>query len=99
MEEKGIKRVPKAVKRKLREQVEFMLLQKVLPIPTIIDVAWDLDDEIVYFFSTSQKMMGEFQNFFKRSFDIMPQPLIPDALAQGLGAIDRLRALSPESFV
>ncbi len=99
MEEKGIKRLPRLVKKKLRERVEFMLLQKVLPVPTIIDVAWDLEEGIVYFFSTSSKVIGEFQGFFKRSFEIMPEPLIPYTMAEGVGGPDLLRGLTPDSFV
>ena len=98
-EEKGIKRLPRVTKKRLREQVEFMLLQKVLPVPSVYDVAWDLKEEVVYFFSTSSKVIGDFQAFFKKTFQIMPEPMVPYTLAEVECGKEVLSAIGPERFV
>lgn len=96
---KDLKRLSRREKKRIREQVEFLLLQKVLPIPSVYDMAWDLNGEIVYFFSTSSKVIGDFQDFFHKSFDIMPSPIIPYNLAMTRFGTDVVKGLSPEVFV
>ena len=42
----------------IKEGVRLMLLKKALPIPAVYDPAWNLSDNTVMFFSTSQKAIG-----------------------------------------
>ena len=99
MEEKGVKRVPRAVRKKLREQVEFRLLEKAFPVPSIFDVAWDIKGHVVYLFSCAQKVIGEFQALFKATFESMPVPIVPYTLASKITGPDAVTGLTPEIFV
>ncbi len=98
MTEKGIKKVPRAVKKRIREQVEFSLAQKAMPVPSTYDMIWDIIDGIIYLFSTSSRVIGEFQGLFKRSFSIYPEPLIPYTLAKSETGSEALKNISPEVF-
>ena len=99
MEEKGVRRVPGSVRKKLKEQVEFRLLEKALPVPGIFDVAWDIKEGVVYLFSCSQKVIGEFQALFKATFEFMPVPVVPYTLASKISGNDVVTGLSAELFV
>lgn len=96
MEEKGIKRVPRAARKRLKEKVEVTLMKRTLPVPCIYDVAWDLDAGEVYFFHTSSRVIGEFQEFFKRTFDLMPVPVVPYTLACRAFGREAVRVLDAE---
>jgi len=97
-QEKGLRRLSRKAIRKIREEVEFSLLQKTIPVPFLYDVAWDTEEGVVYFFSISQKAMGLFQEFFSKSFGIVPRPIIPYTLAEMKLGTKAVEAIIPEIF-
>lgn len=65
----GLQRVPKQKKEELREAVRGALLAKTLPAPVIYDAVWDTRGGLVTFTSLSAKMVEQFENLFKQTFE------------------------------
>ncbi|MDF1578408.1 MAG: recombination-associated protein RdgC [Desulfurivibrionaceae bacterium] len=107
-EEERIKRerqVPKLSRdhrSDIKESVRLMLLKRAVPLPAVYDLAWSLADNTVLFFSTSQKAIGEIEEFFKESFDLHLIQQIPYLTAGHLLApelADRLADITPEILI
>jgi len=96
----GLQRVPKQKKEELREAVRGALLARTLPAPSIHDAVWDTRTGLVTFASLSTKMVEQFENLFKQTFEglrlvavhpfaraenVLEEPLKP-ALAKANGA-------------
>ncbi len=89
----------------IKERVKFELKQRTLPTIKTVDMVWSLQDGIVRFFSSSQKMNLDFMDLFEDTFTMTLMPL--GALAAldldetGLAATDRERVehLDPCIFV
>jgi hypothetical protein len=65
----GLQRVPKQKKEELRDAVRGALLSKTLPAPSIYDAVWDTRTVLVTFASLSPKMVEQFENLFKKTFE------------------------------
>jgi hypothetical protein len=65
----GLQRVPKQKKEELREAVRGALLAKTLPAPAIYDAVWDTRSGLVTFASLSPKVVEQFENLFKQTFE------------------------------
>jgi hypothetical protein len=65
----GLQRVPKQKKEELRDAVRGALLAKTLPAPSIYDAVWDTRTGLVTFASLSPKMVEQFENLFKQTFE------------------------------
>ena len=65
----GLQRVPKQKKEELRDAVRGALLSKTLPAPSIYDAVWDTRTGLVTFASLSPKMVEQFENLFKQTFE------------------------------
>ena len=75
MSERGADRIPAAVKRELKEQLELELLPKQLPSVIAHDVCWDLKDHKVWFFSGSRKANESFRLRFGQTFNLDLAPV------------------------
>ena len=65
----GYTRVPKLKKEELKEQVRLKLLAKSLPAPSVYDVVWDTEKNVVTFTTLSPKTVELFQDHFKKTFE------------------------------
>lgn len=65
----GLQRVPKQKKEELREAVRGALMAKTLPAPAIYDAVWDTRTGLVTFTSLSAKIVEQFENLFKQTFE------------------------------
>jgi hypothetical protein len=65
----GLQRVPKQKKEDLREAVRGALLAKTLPAPAIYDAVWDTRSGLITFTCLSAKMVEQFENLFKQTFE------------------------------
>ena len=84
-ENPNLRRVPKAVKEEINERVKLKLLAKTQPMPTFIDIAWDLDSGVVSVFSASTAAIDKFETVFRKSFEGLHLTLIhPLARAKGV---------------
>ena len=93
--------VSKARKKEIKEQVELRLRARMLPIPAVFDVVWDMRTRVVYFGSTNAKACQLFQDYFKDTFDLELEPQTPFHLAGrmlGEEAVSRLENLEASSF-
>ena len=96
--EQGKKYVSRERKKELKEQVLFRLMQRSLPIPAEFAVVWNMENNMIYFASTQDKMLELFQNHFTLSFDLHLEPLSPYELASsilgedGISRIDHIQA-------
>jgi len=77
MDETGRERVPAAVKREIREQLELELFPRQLPTVSVQDVCWDLNTNLVWFFNNGNKANEIFRIHFARTFSVDTQPVGP----------------------
>ncbi len=70
MDERGADRIPTAVKRELKEQLELELLPRQLPSVAAHDVCWDLKSHKVWLFTGSRKVNEAFRVKFGQTFNL-----------------------------
>jgi len=75
MAEMNRERVPAAVKAELKDQLELELLPRQLPSVAAHDVAWDLTNQVVWFFNNSNKANEVFRILFAQTFHLDTRPL------------------------
>lgn len=67
-ENPGYQRVPKDRVEEIKEQVRLELLPKVLPTRQVVDVLWNMETDVVTFFSVSQGVVDGFVDLFHKTF-------------------------------
>ena len=92
--ERQIPRLSRDHRQEIKENMRLVLLKKAIPIPAVYDMAWNLSDNTVLFFSTSQKAIGSLEEFFKESFDLHLMMQIPYISAGHLLPADQVDALA-----
>ncbi len=102
--ESGREFLSREEKKDVREHVELVLLSRIPSTPNVYDVLWNVEDNMVWFFTTQNVAKEELESLFFRSFGVSLIPLFPYTeaeLACGLSDRERdvLSALSPSSFV
>ncbi|EPR37061.1 exonuclease RdgC [Desulfovibrio sp. X2] len=93
--------VSKARKKEIKEQVALRLRARMLPIPAVFDVVWDMQSRTVYLGSTNTKVRQLFEDCFQQSFELQLEPQTPFYLAGrmlGEEAVSRLENLEPSDF-
>lgn len=99
--EQGRNFVSRDRKKELREQVRLKLLARMLPIPATFDIAWNIEKNLIYFDSTSAKVLEMFSELFTETFDLHLEPLTPFWMGlQLLGeeATERLEQVEEADF-
>jgi hypothetical protein len=79
-----------------------MLLKKSVPGTAVFDLAWNLAEGTVLFFSTNKKAQETLEEFFKETFDLRLVLQIPYLTAAHLldaGEQELLEQLNPEIFI
>jgi len=100
--EKQIPRLSRDHRQEIKESMHIMLMKKAVPIPAVYDLAWNLAEGTVLFFSTSKKAISELEDFFKESFDLHLMQQIPYITAGYLldeNDGDKLGDLTPEILI
>jgi len=99
------RRIPKLNRRdrqEVKENVRLMLLKRAVPVPAVHDMVWNLVDNTVLFFATSQKAQEVFEDLFRQTFGLgvilqvpylVAERLMPGAEGEGLAD------LAPSIFV
>lgn len=96
--EKDLAFVGKEARTSLQDEVKAELLMKVLPIPKISEVAWDLKGGMLWTTASSTKTQSALIGLFIKSFGLELQPLAPLLLAGRLlpqVSAESLMALDP----
>jgi len=75
--EKQIPRLSRDHRQEIKEQMRLMLIKRAVPIPAVYDLAWNLAEGSLLFFSTNQKAQGELEEFFKETFGLYLMQQIP----------------------
>lgn len=92
----NLRRTPKKKREEIKEQVQLRLLTRCLPVPSTVDVVWDLKSGVLTLFSLGSKALDRFEDIFRKTFEgFSPVIIHPFARARGLveGALaDKLEA-------
>lgn len=98
MKEKDLAFVGKEARISLQDEVKVELLRKVLPVPKVVEVAWDLKGGVLWTTASSSKTQSLLTGIFMKSFGCELQPLAPLLLAGRLAPhlpVEALMALDP----
>ena len=74
---KAKKFLSKGEKEEIKERVHLDLLSRTYPVPSFFDVCWALSQNWLIFGSLSPKVTEEFEQLFKKSFNLTLSPLVP----------------------
>jgi len=92
-------RLSRGHRQQIREDVRLQLIKKALPLPSIYELAWNLGDNTLLFFSTSAKAQSVLEDFFKECFGLTIMLQVPYLVGANLLAPEeqeRLKELRPE---
>lgn len=98
VKEKDLKGLGREARVSLQDEVKSELLQKVLPTPKVVEVAWDLKGGVLWTTAGSSKVQSALVGLFMKSFGCELQPLAPLVLAARLAPhlpVEALMALDP----
>lgn len=100
--EKQIPRLSRSQRIQIREDIRLQLVKKSLPLPAVYDLAWNLADNTVLFFSISTKAQSMLEDFFKECFGltiILQVPYLTAAHLLDFDEQEKLKELQPDIFV
>ncbi len=100
--ERQLPRLSRGQKTELKENVRLALMKKTLPVAKVYDLAWNLAEGSLLFFSTNDKAQEILENFFKETFGLTLIRQIPFNIAGKLlddARDDSLAALQPDIFI
>lgn len=81
----NLRRAPKDKRNEIKEQVQLRLLARCLPVPSTVDVVWDLKSGVLTLFSLGSKVVERFEDIFRKSFEgLHPLAIHPFARARML---------------
>lgn len=81
----NLRRAPKHKREEIKEQVQLRLLARCLPVPSTVDVVWDLKSGVLTLYSLGTKVIERFGDFFRKTFEGFSLVMIhPFARAQKL---------------
>lgn len=92
----NLRRAPKKKRDEIKELVQLRLMSRCLPVPSTVDVVWDLKSGVLSLFSLGTKVLERFEDIFRKSFEgFSPVIIHPFARARGLvegQLLDKLEA-------
>ena len=100
--EKQIPKIPRSMRVEIKERIQNELMRKALPVPSVFDLCWNLEDSTLLFFSTNQKAQGMLEDLFKETFGFNIMQQIPYVCGEHLldeEEMDKLAAVTPDFFV
>jgi hypothetical protein len=65
----NLRRTPKNKRQEIKELVQVRLLTKCLPVPSSVDVVWDLKNGVLTLFSLGSKVIERFEDWFRKTFE------------------------------
>ena len=100
MKEKDLAFVGREARISLQDEVRAELIQKVLPTPRLVEVAWDVKGGLLWTTACNSKAQGHLMGLCIKSFGVELQPLVPLLQAERLMPDTRVEALvSLEPFL
>jgi len=89
--ERELPRLSRSARLEIKERVRAELVRRSAPVPAVYDLAWNLADSTLLFFSTSRKALVLLEDLFKETFGLALQLQIPWNMGQRM--LDREDAL------
>jgi DNA recombination-dependent growth factor C len=80
--ERQIPRLSRSVRLEIKDRVRAELVRRAPAVPSTYDLAWNLADNTLLFFSTSRKAMALLEDLFKETFGLSLVLQIPWTLGQ-----------------
>jgi recombination associated protein RdgC len=77
MKDKGVERLYKSEMKDIRDAVHLNLLQSTPAVPSFYEVCWSLSEKWIMFGSHTEKVADDFEDLFKRTFNMKLIPLVP----------------------
>ncbi len=81
LKEKDLAFLGREARISLQDEIKVELLKKVLPVPKVVEVAWDLKGGLLWTTASSAKAQGALASLFMKSFGCEVHPLAPLVLA------------------
>lgn len=79
--EQGKNFISRERKKEIKEQLLLRLNKHFLPVPSLFDVIWATDSDMLFFASTQRKLLDLFEEYFTQSFELSLEQLTPYGLA------------------
>ena len=95
-------RLSRGHRQQIKEEVRLQLTKKAMPVPAVYDLAWNLADNTLLFFTTSVKAQAVLEDFFKECFGFTIILQVPYLTATNLLESEeqvRLKDIRPELFI
>ncbi|MBE9546613.1 MAG: recombination-associated protein RdgC [Proteobacteria bacterium] len=77
IEERGKSKIYKEERNEIRERVHLSLLSQTPPTPSFHEICWNVSQGWLLFGSLSEKVREDFEDIFKRTFDLTLRHFIP----------------------
>ncbi len=100
--EKEIPKISRSMRVEIKERIESELMRKALPMPSVFDLCWNLENSTLLFFSTNQKAQALLEDLFKDTFGLNIMQQIPYVCGEHLldeEDRDKLATITPDIFV
>ncbi len=100
--EKQIPKIPRSMRVEIKERIQNELMRKALPMPSVFDLCWNLEDSTLLFFSTNKKAQALLEDLFKESFGLSLIQQIPYLCGEHVlddEDMDKLARITPDVFV
>ncbi len=100
--EKEIPKISRSMRVEIKERIENELMRKALPMPSVFDLCWNLENSTLLFFSTNQKAQALLEDLFKDTFGLNIMQQIPYVCGEHLldeEDRDKLATITPDIFV
>ena len=68
-EHPNLRRTPKNKREEIKERVQLQLMVKCLPVPSTVDVVWDLKSGVLTLFTLGTKVIERFEDIFRKTFE------------------------------
>jgi len=95
-EERGLERVPAAVRSELKDELEQAWLKRTLPAVSVTEAAWNLTGRYCILHSLSEGRADRFRTRFYRTFGLTLVPWSPlDYVSDDRGRVDALLSCAP----
>jgi hypothetical protein len=65
----NLRRTPKHKREEIKEQVQLRLMTRCLPVPSSVDIVWDLKSGILTLYSLGTKVIERFEDIFRKTFE------------------------------
>lgn len=100
--EKQIPKLSRSAKMEIKERIRTELVRKSIPIPSVYDLAWNLSEGSLIFFSTNKKAQALLEDHFRETFGLIIKQQIPYTTAETLleeETLPLLESSTPDIFV